>query len=206
MPTDSGFTDCPSCSVNLQKAYEVLSGPASLLQAISLCMKLWIEGIMLLGQGQAVCVRWGVGETGAESPTRPRKVDFCLTRRNKFSEEIHTYWQNERLFFVNECLSRAFFFLAEHFFFFVNGCSSYGFQSQGLCRWCWFSRLPLANHFAHAHIWSASGPFLVVHTSLNQDGFQSKGFWEVCRIIRGWCLLPPFGPSWILPVGFGGSL
>ena len=130
MPTDSGFTDCPSCSVNLQKAYEVLSGPASLLQAISLCMKLWIEGIMLLGQGQAVCVRWGVGETGAESPTRPRKVDFCLTRRNKFSEEIHTYWQNERLFFVNECLSRAFFFLAEHFFFF--------------CKWVLFLWLPVS--------------------------------------------------------------
>jgi len=68
MPTDSGFTDCPSCSVNLQKAYEVLSGPASLLQAISLCMKLWTEGIMLLGQGQAVCVGVGVGGRRGQNP------------------------------------------------------------------------------------------------------------------------------------------
>ena len=34
---------------------------------------------------------WGRGEMGAESPTRARKVDSCLTLRNKLSEEIHTY-------------------------------------------------------------------------------------------------------------------
>lgn len=38
-----------------------------------------------------MCGGGGGGETGAESPTRPRKVDSCLTRRNKFSGEINTY-------------------------------------------------------------------------------------------------------------------
>ena len=62
-----------------------------------------------------------------------------------------------------------------------------GFMVMGLV-----SGLSLANHLARAHIWSNSGPFLA-HTSLSQVGFQCEGFWEV-------------GPSWISPVGFGGSL
>ena len=33
------------------------------------------------------------------------------------------------------------------------------------------------------HIWSDLGSFLVAHTSLSQDWFQRKGFWEVGRAI-----------------------
>ena len=39
------------------------------------------------------------------------------------------------------------------------------------------SGLSLANH-------SDSGSFLVAHALLNQDGFQSEGFWEVGRTYR----------------------
>lgn len=47
-----------------------------------------------------------------------------------------------------------------------------------------------------AHIGSASGSFSVACASLSQDGVQLRGFWEV-----GSCLLPLFGPTWILPAG-----
>ena len=40
-------------------------------------------------------------------------------------------------------------------------------------------------------------------SSLSQDGFQCKAFWEVGGHIMDWYLLPPLGPSWILVV-FGG--
>ena len=46
-------------------------------------------------------------------------------------------------------------------------------------------------------IFGDPGSFLA-RASLNQDGFQHEGFWEVGRI---YC-----GPSRISPVGFGGSL
>ena len=43
------------------------------------------------------------------------------------------------------------------------------------------SGLSLANPLAYAHIWSDSGPFLVVGTSLSQDGFQTESSGEVGR-------------------------
>ena len=46
------------------------------------------------------------------------------------------------------------------------------------------SRLSLANHFD-------SGSFLVVRTSLSQDGFQREGFWEDIRTSVS-CLLLTF--------------
>ena len=54
------------------------------------------------------------------------------------------------------------------------------------------SGLSLANH-------SDSGSFLVVRTSLSQDGFQRDGFWEVGRTYG---LVSPlsFDLSRILPV------
>ena len=55
------------------------------------------------------------------------------------------------------------------------------------------SGLSLANH-------SDSGSFLVAHVSLNQDGFQLDGFWEVGRTYG---LESPlsFDLSQIIPVG-----
>ena len=50
-----------------------------------------------------------------------------------------------------------------------------------------------------AHICSDSEPFLVAGSSLSQDGLQRQGFWEVGH------LLPPSGPSPVLPVRFQGS-
>ena len=50
-----------------------------------------------------------------------------------------------------------------------------------------------------ACIWSDSGPFLVAHTSLIQDGFQREGFWEVGRAYSGLASPPSFDPSQILP-------
>ena len=48
------------------------------------------------------------------------------------------------------------------------------------------SRLSLANPLAYAHIWPNSGPFLVVGTSLGQDGSQTElwGGWQ--GHIKGW--------------------
>ena len=86
-----------------------------------------------------------------------------------------------------------------------------GFMVVGLV-----SGLSLANH-------SDSGSFWVARASLSLEGFQRKGFWELGRTHRllppfrpsreffqvsfiwhtvGWRLLPPFSPSWILPVSF----
>ena len=44
--------------------------------------------------------------------------------------------------------------------------------------------LSLANHLAWP-IFGDSGSFLVVRASLNQDGFQRKGLWEVFRTYYG---------------------
>ena len=49
------------------------------------------------------------------------------------------------------------------------------------------------------HTWSGSGSFLLVWASLSQDGFQHRGCWKVGG------LLPPTGPSQILPVSLQGS-
>ena len=61
-----------------------------------------------------------------------------------------------------------------------------GFTVMGLV-----SGVSLANH-------SDSESFLVAHTSLNQDGCQREGFWEVVRHA-----MSPFDLSQTLPVGGG---
>ena len=53
------------------------------------------------------------------------------------------------------------------------------------------SRLCLASR-------SDSGSFLLVLTSLSQDGFRRGEFWEV---VRTYGLVPPFDLFWILVVG-----
>ena len=63
---------------------------------------------------------------------------------------------------------------------------SLGFYGDGLV-----SGLSLANH-------SDSESFLVAHTSLNQDGCQREGFWEVVGYV-----VSPFDLSQTLPVGGG---
>ena len=61
-----------------------------------------------------------------------------------------------------------------------------GFMLMGLV-----SGLSLANH-------SGSESFLVAHTSLNQDGCQREGFWEVVGYV-----VSPFDLCRTLPVGGG---
>ena len=51
------------------------------------------------------------------------------------------------------------------------------------------SGFPLANHLALSGSESIFGPPLWARTSLSQDGFQCKGFWEVGRTYYG--LAPP---------------
>ena len=58
------------------------------------------------------------------------------------------------------------------------------------------SGLSLANH-------SDLGSFLEVLASLNQDGFQREGFWEIGRMYG--LLLPPFGRSKFSRLVVGGS-
>ena len=79
-----------------------------------------------------------------------------------------------------------------------------GSQSWVLWRWGLISGLPLPSRFAHAHVWSGSGLFLVACTSLSQYGFQRECFWEVGRIYYGLASPPSFRPLLILLVG--GSL
>ena len=66
-----------------------------------------------------------------------------------------------------------------------------GSQSQIFIVMGLVSGLSLANH-------SDAGSFLVTHASLNQDGFQQGGFWEVERHMAS-----PFDLSWTLLVGGG---
>ena len=60
------------------------------------------------------------------------------------------------------------------------------------------SGLSLANHFAWPTHGLAQGPSWWL-SSFSQDGFQRQGSWEVGQ------LLPPGGPSQILPVSLQGS-
>ena len=63
------------------------------------------------------------------------------------------------------------------------------------------SKWSLASHLACAHIWSDSGSFLVdAHLSAKMDSSEK----DSGRLIghMDWHLLPPFGPSRILPVSF----
>ena len=67
------------------------------------------------------------------------------------------------------------------------------------------SRLSLANH-------SDSGSFLMVHTSLSQNGFQQEGFWKVTRTYGltfhlSFCMyvcsvISDSATSWTSPPGF----
>ena len=80
-----------------------------------------------------------------------------------------------------------------------------GAQENGSARWLTasgfigmglVSRLSLASHLARPT--SVGLRVLpVARTPLSQDGFQREGFWEVGG------LLPPLGPSQILPVNWG---
>ena len=69
----------------------------------------------------------------------------------------------------------------------------------------WVSGLSLANHLAWPILSLTQGPFWWhVHLSAKMDS-SSKDSGRLAGRMMGWCLLPPSGPSWILPVSFGDS-
>ena len=74
--------------------------------------------------------------------------------------------------------------VAHSLWFYGNGVSFWVVSGQSSCS---------------ALTWSDPGSFLVAHVLLGQDGFQCQGSWEVG------CLLPPIGPSQILPFILQGS-
>ena len=133
-----------------------------------------------------------------EDPSQGSRVGSCLTLRNELFEEMQVLTKQDTLLERGAQAESSKVRETQE-----NGSAMWftvsGFMVMGVV-----SGLTLASHCAWPVV--DSGSFLGAQATLNQDGFQCQGFWEVGRAHP---LLPlPFASphSRILPVGFSTCL